>query len=136
LHLPFHPLRNKLLTHLKHVYGHPQVFFGDAQKIEQLFPPAEYADPSLNFYDYSDVIKHYTGNSLRADGVTGITHIEVTNTDGKYYISLTSSGSKIELETFGRRHAKVFSKNYAQKAIKGMELLKNWVYGIPWRTTE
>jgi hypothetical protein len=98
--------------------------FGNAKKIEQLFPPAEYADPSLNFHDYEDVIKHYTGNSLRADGITTITDIEVTKTEGEYYISLTSTGSKKELETFGRRHAKVFSKNYAQKAIRGMELLK------------
>lgn len=97
--------------------------FGKAKKIEQLFPPAEYADPSLKFFDYTDVIKHYTGNSLRADGIT-FTQIEVTKSEGNYYISLKSTGTKKELETFGRRHSKVFSKNYAQKAIRGMELLK------------
>ena len=92
--------------------------FGNAKKIEQLFPPAEYADPSLNFSDYTDVIKHYTGNSLRADGITSITDIEVTKTEGNYYITLKSTSTKKELETFGRRHTKVFSKNYAHTAIR------------------
>lgn len=102
--------------------------FGDANKIEQLFPPAfltaKYANPNLNFHDYSDVIKHYTGNSLKADGLSSISEIEVTKSDGNYYVKLESTGLQKELETFGRRHAKVFSENYAQKAIRGMELLK------------
>ncbi|MCX6214759.1 hypothetical protein [Spirosoma sp.] len=100
--------------------------FGDVNKIEQLFPPAEYANSSLKFTDYTDVIKHYTCNSLKADGLTGITEndVTVTRSEGNYYIELAGKELKKELETFGKRHAKVFSKKYAQKAIRGMELLK------------
>ena len=97
--------------------------FGDAEKIEQLFPPPKFADPSLGFHDYTDVIKHYTKNSLKADGVD-TREVEVTRADGKYYIKLESTGEQHLLETFGNRHAMVFSKDYAQKAIRGMELLK------------
>lgn len=97
---------------------------GSVEKIEQLFPPPKYADQSLNFHDYTDVIKHYTHNSLLADGIKGITEIEVTRTEGLYFIKLVSSGNQDELERFGKRHAEIFSKEFAQKAIRGMELLK------------
>jgi hypothetical protein len=97
---------------------------GAAKKIEQLFPPPHDANPSLGFHDYTDVIKHYTNNSLIADGVKDIQHIEVTRLNGKYEVSIESSAPQEVLKKFGKRHAKIFSKNYAQKAIKGMELLK------------
>ena len=56
--------------------------FGNATKIEQLFPPPKYADPSLNFHDYTDVIRHYTQNSLKADGID-FREVEVTRSGGK-----------------------------------------------------
>lgn len=96
---------------------------GDAEKIEQLFPPPGLADPKLGFHEYADVIKHYTINSLHADAVNfqGIT---VTKDSGRYFIQLDSTGEQDILEAFGRRHAMIFSEQYAQKAIRGMELLK------------
>ena len=98
--------------------------FGEVNKIEQLFPPPELANASLNFQDYTDVIRHYTNNSLVADGISGIRKIEVNRERDTYYISLEGSGSQELLEAFAERHAKIFSKDYAQKAIRGMELLK------------
>jgi hypothetical protein len=97
---------------------------GAADRIEQLFPPPKYADQSLQFHSYSDVIRHYTSNSLIADGVKDVQKIEVTKSEGVYHISILSSDSQEVLEKFGERHAKIFSKDYAQKAIRSMELLK------------
>ena len=96
---------------------------GPVDKIEQLFPPPEYADPSLNFHNYPDVIKHYTMNSLIADGIR-VDELEVTQSAGMYHIQLAGQAEQPVLEKFGRRHSKIFSKDYAQKAIRGMELLK------------
>ncbi len=101
-----------------------QYQFGEVARIKQLFPPPELADPSLHFTDYADVIRHYTQNSLLADGVADVQEIRVTQSEGMYYISITGSGAQDVLERFGTRHAMVFSKDYAQKAIRGMELLK------------
>ncbi|MEO9144301.1 MAG: hypothetical protein ABI237_01970 [Ginsengibacter sp.] len=97
---------------------------GAAKKIEKLFPPPQDANPSLGFHDYTDVIKHYTENSLIADGVVDIQEIKVALQHNKYHVSIKSSAPKETLKKFGERHAKIFSKHYAQKAIKGMELLK------------
>ncbi len=97
--------------------------FGPAEKIEQLFPPPKYANPSLGFHDYRDVIKHYTMNSLIADGIE-VTSLEVTCSEGMYHIMIESKAEQETLEKFGNRHSKIFSKDYAQKAIRGMELLK------------
>lgn len=97
--------------------------FGDAEKIEQLFPLPKFANPILGFHNYTDVIKHYTENSLKADMID-FKEVEVTKDDGKYYIQIESTGEQHVLETFGNRHAMIFNKNYAQKAIRGMELLK------------
>ena len=103
----------------KHEY-----ILGPVRQLEQLFPPPEVADKSLNFRDYTDVIRHYTKNSLLADGFKDIGKIEVTRSDDKYHISITTSASLPSLVAFGKRHAQIFSKNCAQKAIRGMELLK------------
>lgn len=98
--------------------------FGAADRIEQLFPPPGLADKSLGFHDYADVIRHYTANSLKADGLLDIQKIEVSKVDGNYHILLENTGDQEVLKKFGERHTLIFSKDYAQKAIRGMELLK------------
>jgi len=98
--------------------------FGDAEKIEQLFPPPQFANDSLGFHDYADVIRHYTGNSLAADGIQDVKEISVSRSGGQYLIRLESAGPREVLERFGERHALIFSKGYAQKAIRGKELLQ------------
>jgi hypothetical protein len=99
---------------------------GPVKQIEQLFPPPEVADKSLNFHYYSDVISHYTKNSLLADGFNTDTKIQVVKKDNTYVISIESHKSLSELITFAERHSKIFNKDNAQKAIKGMELLKEF----------
>jgi hypothetical protein len=99
---------------------------GYVADLEQLFPAPEIADKSLNFTSYQDVIRHYTQNSLLADGLKGVRNIEVTKRAGKYYIELKGLEHINKLTAFGQRHAKIFSKDYAVKAIKGMQLLKRY----------
>ena len=101
-----------------------QYVLGSVKDLEQLYPAPRYADKVLKFRHYSDVIRHYTSNSLHADGIPGIEQIDVTRKGGKYHVHLDGSTPKKQLKTFGERHAKIFSKKYAVKAIKGMELLK------------
>ncbi|WP_411766481.1 hypothetical protein [Winogradskyella sp. A3E31] len=99
---------------------------GAVKPIEELFPDPEIADKSLKFQNYSDVISYYTHNSLKADGVSEILNVEVTPKKGNYEVTLSSSGSKSQLVRFAERHVEIFNKNHAQKAIKGMELLKEF----------
>lgn len=97
---------------------------GPDEKIEQLFPPPQYADQSLHFHHYSDVIRHYTINSLKADGIRAIQGVDVTIEKGVYRIAIEASVPRKTLVAFGKRHALIFSRRYAQKAIKGKTLLK------------
>ena len=53
--------------------------------------------------------------------------------NGEYRIKIDAEDPLDVLASFGERHAKIFSKNYAVKAIKGMELLKE--FGI-WNPME
>ena len=99
---------------------------GSTKQLEQLFPAPEIADQSLNFKHYTDVIRHYTLNSLRADGFRGSVEVGVSVKRSNYEVSIESSASQKEIETFAKRHALIFSKDYAQKAIRGMELLKEF----------
>lgn len=101
-----------------------QYILGSADKLEQLFPPPEVADKSLGFKHYSDVICHYTKSSLLADGFKDIKEVKVKLKDKKYHVNIDSAVSKKSLVAFGKRHAQIMGKDYAEKAIKGMELLK------------
>lgn len=96
---------------------------GPAKILDQLFPAPEIADPRLNFHNYKDVIAHYTMNSLVADGVKNAKKVEVEKKSGKYVITIQGSSAK-QLETFANRHKEIFNKDHAQKAIRGMELMK------------
>ncbi|MFN0189994.1 MAG: hypothetical protein ACKVQV_14940 [Bacteroidia bacterium] len=101
-----------------------QYILGFISELEQLFPAPQFADKSLNFNSYSDVIRHYTLNSLKADGISEVNKLEVYKKEETYLIHIDSNESIETLVAFGDRHAKIFSKDYAVKAIKGMELLK------------
>jgi len=96
---------------------------GLAADLEQLYPAPKFADPSLKFTSYKDVIRHYTFNSLQADGIKQIDKITVRKVDGTYRIKLEGKAPLENLVAFGKRHAEIFSKNYAVKAIRGKELL-------------
>jgi hypothetical protein len=97
---------------------------GSAKWLEQLYPSPNDADPSLGFKDFSDVISHYTNNSLKADGIAHVEKVEVSAVDGEYLIEIEGNVDVNLLESFGNRHAQIFNKNYAVKAIRGKELLQ------------
>ncbi|NCD72475.1 hypothetical protein [Mucilaginibacter agri] len=96
---------------------------GDANKIEQLYPPAEFANKNLNFINYLDVIRHYTSSSLAADGISNVEKIEISVVAGDYFVKIEADTSLEILTKFGNRHAQIFSADFAQKAIRGKELL-------------
>lgn len=99
---------------------------GLKQSLDLLYPAPDYADPSLHFRTIADVIKHYTVNSLRADGIAGIHKVEVTQTQSQYHIHIEADANKETLVAFGERHTMMHSSHYAGKAIRGMELLKEF----------
>jgi hypothetical protein len=96
---------------------------GPADALEQLFPAPKWADPSLGFKDYGDVIRHYTMNSLKADGIDGIGDVRVLRELGDYFVSIDHDASTETIRRFAERHARIFDKDVAQRAIRGMELL-------------
>lgn len=99
---------------------------GSVDRLNQLFPPPGAADKSLNFQSFRDVIRHYTYNSLLADGFKNIKSIKVVDEKKHYHIVIKSNDSIESLIAFGTRHAQIFSQDCAQKAIRGMELLKEF----------
>lgn len=101
---------------------------GSVDKLSQLYPNPEFAYTELNFSSYSDVIRHYTSQSLKADGIQA-DRLEVNQSMGQFEVVIESSESQETLATFAERHIKLFSKQYAQKAITGklmMEQLNVW----------
>jgi hypothetical protein len=99
---------------------------GHTSPLDQLFPAPQFADPSLHFKHVIDVIRHYTINSLHADGIKDLHKVEVTHSGDEYHVHIDAIASEDALITFGKRHALIFSKDFAQKAIRGMELLKEF----------
>ncbi|HEX5111410.1 MAG TPA: hypothetical protein VFV79_01075 [Saprospiraceae bacterium] len=96
---------------------------GTVQDLEELFPCPEDADPSLGFKTYADVIRHYTSNSLNADHLKAFDAIEVSKLDGHYHVRIDGQIANDKLVEFGTRHTKIFSKDYAAKAILGKKLM-------------
>ena len=100
-----------------------QYSLGSVEILNQLFPNPAYADKKLGFNTYADVIKHYTTNSLKADGIK-FNKVSVSQKKGFYLIRLEGKQSKKLYSKFAKRHRKLFSAQYAQKAIAGVSLLK------------
>ncbi len=97
---------------------------GSVHDLKKLFPPPGLADKSLNFKTYEDVIVHYTQKSVSADGITNVSKVEVKENGHDYEVYLHYTSSKDQVVKFGERHATIFNKNHAMKAIRGAELLK------------
>lgn len=104
----------------KHEYS-----LGHQRILEQLFPAPDIADKSLGFHHYTDVIRHYTNNSLAADGMPNV-HADVKLQDHEYHVTIEGEADHDNLVQFARRHIRVFNEHNAQKAIRGMELLKEF----------
>ncbi|TDQ19486.1 hypothetical protein DFQ04_1307 [Algoriphagus boseongensis] len=99
---------------------------GDAKDLDQLFPDAKYADHNLMFQDTTDVIRHYTKNSIHADGIEGDIEVKVSLKKGKYQIEILGYYDLIQMEKFKKRHQQIFSSGYAFKAIRGKELMEEF----------
>jgi hypothetical protein len=100
--------------------------------MRELYPPVELThNPVLNYNNVRvtlatdrDVIRHYTENSLLADGLA---HFEVTVTegDGVYRIRIISGDGPADfLKKFAERHVLLMSPAAAYKAVAGMNLMK------------
>lgn len=100
-----------------------QYTLGPADVLVQLFPNPRFADKKLGFKTYSDVIKHYTKNSLTADGIK-FSEVCVSQKKGQYSIKIKGRSSVKHYTKFAKRHTRMFSEDYAQKAIAGVSLLK------------
>ena len=98
------------------------ISLGEDRVIHQLYP-----DPSIavnpTFSNYQEVIKHYTGRSLQSDGIA-FTDLEVNHENGAYIVEITTASEDARAEFFADRLEQIFSKEVAQKAIVGADLLK------------
>ena len=100
-----------------------QYDLGDVATLRQLFPPAGYANPTIGLKKFTDVIAHYTTQSLAADGAPGST-VKVAQVGSRYRVAIESNAPEHFLEMFATRHAEIFSDARAAKAIAGRDLLK------------
>lgn len=100
-----------------------QYILGTKAILEQLFPNPADANPGLNFKDYADVIRHYTTNSLAADGIPS-ENVGVALVGEQYQVSIEGNAPQDTYREFGGRHIQIFSSGYAAKAIVGVNLLK------------
>lgn len=94
--------------------------------MNQLFPPAKYANKDLNFKNRRDVIRHYTENSLTTDHISGIEGVKVVIENDLYHIELSGTASLDQLKTFGVRHAQIFNSDHSRKAIRGKRLMERF----------
>ena len=96
---------------------------GTTVLLNELFPPADLANASVNLTDRESVIAHYTTNSLVADGFVSA-KASVTEADGQYWIEFSAQQPQTELEQFAHHHQTLFSPQAAGKAVVGAQLLK------------
>ncbi len=74
-----------------------EYLLGSVDAMRELYPPAELAhNPVLNYKNvrvtlsnYCDVIRHYTENSLAADGLSDF-EVRITEEDGVYRVKITA----------------------------------------------
>ncbi|GAB2495899.1 hypothetical protein [Algoriphagus taiwanensis] len=97
---------------------------GEAYFLDQLFPTPEIANSDLNFKTRADVIRHYSLKSLAADGIEGIKEVKVDLAFGSYQVQIEGEFDWEKVDRFAKRHWQVFSRSYAQKAIRGRDLMK------------
>ncbi|WP_170763051.1 hypothetical protein [Ruegeria lacuscaerulensis] len=98
---------------------------GTADLLDELFPPAELANPDVGLTNRESVIAHYTRNSLEADGFTSAA-VTVRKSDERYWVELSADQSEAALSLFARHHQRLLAPQAAGKAVIGRELLKEF----------
>lgn len=93
--------------------------------LDDLFPPAHFANPSVGLTDRESVIAHYTRQSLEADGVAH-PHVRVHLKDGQYQIDISADVPQPTLDCFAAQHQRIFAPGAAGKALVGAALLKSF----------
>lgn len=96
---------------------------GDVLTIQQLYPPAEYINADVGLLTWTDVIRHFTLNSLAADAVANA-EVVVEHRGPDYVITINGDVEQEFLDSFAQRHQLLFSKNAGAKAIAGKNLMK------------
>ncbi len=96
---------------------------GSVALLDELFPPAALANPSVGLTDQPEVIAHYTLNSLLADGFDQpMAHVLSTN--DQYWVEISATQPESQLEQFAAHHKTLFAPQTAGKAVAGADLLK------------
>lgn len=96
---------------------------GPVERLDELFPPAGLADPSIGLKSQTDVIAHYTRQSLEADGLGGAS-VAVAERDGAYVVTATAEAADDTMAAFAARHRTIFGDAVAGKALAGCALLR------------
>jgi len=96
---------------------------GAAIDLEHLFPPPEFADPTIGFRDYCDVIAHYTHTSTVMDGLVNPS-VDVRQDKGGYVVHIESGDLPPTLQSFADRHTELFGSRAGLKAVRGKQLLE------------
>jgi hypothetical protein len=95
---------------------------GTLSGVAQLYPPAEFADPSLNLPDDCAVIAHYTVSSLALDGCPKSV-CKVSKVEGNYVVEIKCEEAA-PLAAFAERHRALVSPEIGGKAVAGKELME------------
>ena len=110
---------------------HIKYNLGRVKDLKKLYPPAKFTNELVENFkgekvklrSRSDVIKQYTENSLQADAFADIS-VDVTKTDGHFYIHIDTSSDEVRLKSFAKRHIFLFSAQAGGKAVIGMDMMK------------
>lgn len=100
--------------------------------LDELFPPAELANPDVGLTDPESVIAHYTKNSLLADGFSSPSAL-VNKSGGQYWVEITADQPETVLSQFADNHRAIFAPEAAGKAIAGAALLEEFGVWNPMR---
>lgn len=103
--------------------NHIEYKLGRVESIRALYPPARFANPDVGLSTYRDVIRHYTMNSLMADGFQHI-EVHVLREHDAYHVRIGAKDSAERLQAFADRHVLLFSATVGGKAVAGMKLMQ------------
>lgn len=101
-----------------------QYALGPVSLLDELFPPADLANKDVGLHCQTDVIAHYTLNSLVADGFDQPT-AQVSVANDQYMVDVSVAQGQSALDQFAHLHQQIFTPDMAGKALVGAQLLKD-----------